>query len=113
MVKKVYGTQSGDSMEDLNVNLAVLRLFMNTTLRAAVHVGKDYDMNLRFVKIDLWKNNGTAFQRSRKADQWSDCGRTRLGQVAKLLGATAELRLTRACGSGKAADKNVGKVVSK
>ena len=37
-------------MEDLNVNLAIWRMFMNTTLRAAVHLGKDYDMNSRFCK---------------------------------------------------------------
>ena len=45
------------------------------------------------------------------------CGETRLGQVAKLHGARAEVRLTRAFGSGRprqnGADRNVGKVVSK
>ena len=29
-----------DPMKDLNVNLAIWRMFMNTTLRAAVHLGK-------------------------------------------------------------------------
>ena len=47
---------------------------MNTTLRAAVHLGKDCDINLRVVKNYLLENNGTAFQRNRKADQWSDRG---------------------------------------
>ena len=28
-------------MKDLNVNLAIWEMFMNTTLRAAVHLGKD------------------------------------------------------------------------
>ena len=55
IVRKIYGKQLGDPMEDLNVNLAIWRMFMNTTLRAAVHLGKDYDMNLRFVKNYLWK----------------------------------------------------------
>ena len=45
---------------------------MNATLRAAVHLGKDYDMNLRYVKNDIWENNGTAFHGNGKADQWSD-----------------------------------------
>ena len=68
MVKKIYGRQPGDPMEDFNVNFDIWRMFMNTTLRAAVHLGKDYDMNL-----SLWlENNGTAFQRNRKVDQWSD-----------------------------------------
>ena len=44
-------------------------MFMNTTLRAAVHLGKDYDTNLRFVEQE---NNRTPFQGNRKADEWSD-----------------------------------------
>ena len=53
---------------------AIWGRFMNTTLRAAVHLGKDCDINLRVVKNYLLENNGTAFQRNRKADQWSDRG---------------------------------------
>ena len=41
MVTKIYGKPPGDPMEDLNVNLAVWRMFMNTTFQAAVHFGKD------------------------------------------------------------------------
>ena len=72
MVRKICGKQPGDPMEDLNVTLAIWWIFMNTTLRAAVHLGEDYDMNLRFVKNHLWKTTGTAFQWNRKADQSSD-----------------------------------------
>ena len=43
--------------------------------RAAVHLGKDYDMNLRFVKNHLLENSGTAFQGNREAGQWSDRNR--------------------------------------
>ena len=50
MVIRIYGKQPGDPVGDLNVNLAIWRMFMNNTLRAAVHLGKDYDTNLRFVK---------------------------------------------------------------
>ena len=47
MIRKIYGKQPGDLMEDLNVNFFFfLGMFMNTTLRAAVHLGKDYDTNL-------------------------------------------------------------------
>ena len=48
----------GDPMEDLNVNLASWGMFMNTTLRAAVHLGNDHDTILRFVKNRLWKTAG-------------------------------------------------------
>ena len=48
----------GDPMEDLNVNQAIWRMFTNTTLRAAVRLGQDCDMNLRFVKSYLWKTTG-------------------------------------------------------
>ena len=53
-------------MEDLNVKLAVWRMFMNTTLRAAVHLGKDYDTNLRFVKNHLWRTIRQLFRETEK-----------------------------------------------
>ena len=71
MVRKINGKQPGDLMEDLNVNLAIWEMFMNTTLRAALHLGKDYDTNLRCKELSM-ENNRTAFQGNRKADQWSD-----------------------------------------
>ena len=37
-------------MEDLSVNAAMWGMFMNTTLQAAVHLGQEYDQNLRCVK---------------------------------------------------------------
>ena len=45
MARKIHGKPLGDRMEDLNVNLAIWRVFKNTTFRAAVHLGKDYDTN--------------------------------------------------------------------
>ena len=39
---------------------------MNTTLRATVHLGKDYDMNLRFVQNYLWKTTGQLFSETEK-----------------------------------------------
>ena len=37
------------------MNLAILGLFMNTTLEAAVHLGQDYDdTNLHYAKNHLW-----------------------------------------------------------
>ena len=66
MVRKIYGKQPGDPMKDLNVNLAVWEMFMNATLRAAVHLRKDYDTNLRFVKKYLWKTTGQLFRETEK-----------------------------------------------
>ena len=48
-------------------NLAILwRMFMNAPLRAAVHLGKDYDTNLIFVKNYLWKTTGQLFSETEK-----------------------------------------------
>ena len=63
---KIYGKQPGDPVENLNVNLAIWGMFMNTTLRAAVHLGKDYDTSLRFVKNYLWKTTGQLFRETQK-----------------------------------------------
>ena len=56
MVRKICRKPPGDPMEDANVNLAIWEMFRKTTLRAAVHLGKDYDTNLRSVKKYLLKN---------------------------------------------------------
>ena len=50
IVRKTYDRGPADEMEDLNVNAAIWRMFMNTALQAAVHLGQDYDQNLPFVK---------------------------------------------------------------
>ena len=57
MVRNIYGRQPGDPVKDLNVNLAIWGMFMNTTFRAAVHLGKDYDTNLHYAKNHLWDNH--------------------------------------------------------
>ena len=50
IVRKTYDRGPTDEMEDLNANAAVWRMFINAALHAAVHLGEDYDQNLRFVK---------------------------------------------------------------
>ena len=47
MIKEIYGRKLGDLVKDLDVDLAIWRMFMNTTLRAAVHLGKDYKATLK------------------------------------------------------------------
>ena len=72
-IQKRHGTTTSENLwkttwrsyERFECVFGYLGMFMNTTLRAAVHLGKDYDMNLRIVKNHLW-NNGTAFQGNRK-----------------------------------------------
>ena len=43
-------------MGDLDVKSAVWGMFLNTTLQEAVHLGQDYEVNLRFVKNHLWNS---------------------------------------------------------
>ena len=61
MVRKIYGRQLGDAVKDLNVDVAIWGLFMNTTLRAAVHLGIDCDTNLHYAKNHLWDSLGQLF----------------------------------------------------
>ena len=61
MFRKIYGKQPGDPVEDLNVNLAIWWMFMNTTLHAAVHFGKDYDTKLHYAKNHIWDSLGQLF----------------------------------------------------
>ena len=50
MVRKIYGRPSDDPIEDLNGNVAIWWIFMNSTLEAAIHLGNDHDANLRILK---------------------------------------------------------------
>ena len=65
MIREIYGRKPGDPLKDLDVNLA----FMNTTLRAAVHLGKDYEASLRYVKSHLWKTGRQLVRETEKAGQ--------------------------------------------
>ena len=50
---EVYARPAADPMTDLDVNMDIWRIFMNATLRAAIHLGNDHDVNLRMYKIPL------------------------------------------------------------
>ena len=71
MVREICGRQPGDPTKKLDVNLAIWWMFMNTTVRAAVHLGKDNDANLRYAKNHIWKTAGKLFSETEKAGQWS------------------------------------------
>ena len=53
-------------MDDLDVNMAIWGIFLNATLRAAVHLGQDHEANLRQVKNNLWNSVGQLFRESGK-----------------------------------------------
>ena len=70
IVRWVYGRDHDDPMDDLDVNMAIWGIFLNATLRAAaVHLGQDYEANLRYVKNDLWNTVGQLINEGWKTDQ--------------------------------------------
>ena len=56
IVRKIHEREPADPLEDLDVNAAIWGIFLNTTLQAAVHLGQDYEVNLRYVKNHLWNS---------------------------------------------------------
>ena len=58
MVRKVYPRPAGDPMNDLDVNVAIWGIPMNATLKAAIHLGNDHDVNLRNVQNSFWTTTG-------------------------------------------------------
>ena len=64
IVRWIYGREHDDPMDDLDVHMAIWGIFLNATLRAAVHLGPDYEANLRYVKNNLWNCVGLFFHES-------------------------------------------------
>ena len=56
IVRKIYEREPSDPMDDLDANMAIWRMFLNTTLQAAVHLGQDCEANLRLLKNHLWNS---------------------------------------------------------
>ena len=61
IVRWIYGRKHDDTMNDLDVNMAFWGIFLNATLRATVHLGQDYEANLRYVRNNLWDSVGLLF----------------------------------------------------
>ena len=61
MVRKVYARPADDPMKYLNVNMVIWGMFMNATLRAAIHFGNDHDVNLRHAQNSSWRTTGQLF----------------------------------------------------
>ena len=66
IVRRIYGRERDDPMDYLDVNMAIWSIFLNATLRAAVHLGQDYEANLRYVKNNLWNSVGQLFNENEK-----------------------------------------------
>ena len=66
IVRGTYGREHDDPMNDLDVNMAIWCILLNATLRAAVHLGQDYDVNSLFVKNHLWNSVGQLLRETAK-----------------------------------------------
>ena len=66
VVRKIYDRKPTDKLKDLDVNTAIWGVFMSVTLQAAVHLGRDYSMNLRSVKIQSSKSVEHLFRTTEK-----------------------------------------------
>ena len=53
-------------MNDLDINMAICGIFLNATLRTAVRLGHDYEVNSRYVKNNLWNSIGQLFRETGK-----------------------------------------------
>ena len=62
IVRRIYGREHDDLMDHLDVNMAFWCIFLNTTLRAAVHLGQDHEANLRYVQESSLEQCGTVIQ---------------------------------------------------
>ena len=58
IVRKIYGREHDDPADDMDVNMAIWGIFLNTILQAAVHLGQGNNHNLRFVQNHLWNSVG-------------------------------------------------------
>ena len=66
VVREIYGREHDDPRNDLDVNMAIWDTFLNATLRAAVHLGQNCEVNLRYVKSSLWDSVGQIFREAGK-----------------------------------------------
>ena len=62
IVRQIYGRSPTDDLNDLDENNALWGIFMNVTLQAAVHLGRDYMVNPRFTKNQLLMSVKQLFQ---------------------------------------------------
>ena len=61
IVRNICGREHDDPVDDLDVNMDIWGIFLNTTLQAAVHLGQDYEANLRYVRNHFRNSVGQLF----------------------------------------------------
>ena len=66
IVRDIHGREHDDPMDDLDVNMAIWGIFLNATLRAAVHFGQDNEAKLRYMKNHLWSSVKQLFNETGK-----------------------------------------------
>ena len=66
IVRVIYGRENDDPMDDLDMNMSIWSIFLNATLRAAIHLGQDHMENLRFTKNYFWNSVGQSFNETGK-----------------------------------------------
>ena len=65
-VRRELGRPPNDDMEQIDVNMIIWIIFMSATMKAAVHLGKDYQENLRITKNTDYDKNKHLSHISRK-----------------------------------------------
>ena len=66
IVRRIYGREHDDPMDDLDVTMAIEGMFLNTSLRAAVRLGQDHEANLRYVQNHFWVSVGLLLNENEK-----------------------------------------------
>ena len=72
IVSRIHERGPDDPMDDLDVNIAIWCIFLNTTLQAAVHLGQDYEAKLRLVTNHFWISVGQLFTETGKLISYVD-----------------------------------------
>ena len=62
IVRKTYERGPDDPMDDLDVYMAIWGVFLKTILHAAVHLGQDYEANLRVFEESSLEQCGTVLR---------------------------------------------------
>ena len=66
IVRKICDWRPTDNLKDLDVNPAIWCIFMFVTLQAAVHLGRDYSLNLRSARNQSAKSVEQLFRTTEK-----------------------------------------------
>ena len=60
-VRQKLGRQPEDNMLEIDVNMMIWRIFMSATMKAAVHLGQDYQENFTILAEIITEMRGADF----------------------------------------------------